>query len=201
MDTSTDSLVTPKLVTALWQTAILWGVSAVLLGCLVLFWPGVSILVAAVLFGIYLFVSGILQVLSAFGVHERAGSRALLFISGAISVVLAVLAFRHFGEGYGVLFLAIWIGVGFVFQGASEIAVASGAPGLPGRGWQIVLGVITVIAGVVVLAWPFDSIVVLTIVTGISFIVIGVSQIIKAVMLRKGLKKVAQHIESSASAG
>ncbi|BBX25320.1 MULTISPECIES: HdeD family acid-resistance protein [Mycolicibacterium] len=201
MNASTDSLVTPKLVTALWQTALLWGLSAVLLGCLVLFWPGVSILVAAVLFGAYLFVSGILQVASAFGLHERFGSRALLFVSGAISVVLAVLAFRHFDEGYGVLFLAIWIGIGFVFQGASEIAVASGAPGLPGRGWQIVLGVITVIAGMVVLVWPFDSIVMLTIVTGVSLVIIGVAQIIKAVKLRSGLKKVEKGIDSLTSAG
>jgi len=42
-----------------------------------------------------------------------AGGRILLFISGTASLVLAVLTFRHFGQAYAVLLLAIWIGVGF----------------------------------------------------------------------------------------
>lgn len=197
MGTSSESLVTPKLLSSLWQTAVVWGVAAVVLGFAVLFWPGKTILVAAVLFGIYLLVSGVMQIAAAFGVHEGMGSRVLLFISGALSIVLAVLAFRHFGEGFGVFLLAIWIGVGFVFQGVSEIAVASGTPGLPGRGWQIFLGVITVLAGMIVIAWPFSSIVALAVVTGISLIVIGVAQIIKALKLRSGVNKVARGVEEA----
>ena len=50
-------------------------------------------LVAAVLLGAYLLISGISQVFSAFTQHATAGSRVLLFISGAASLILAVLAF------------------------------------------------------------------------------------------------------------
>src|SRR6476659_10509675 len=66
----------------------------------------------------------------------------------------AIMSFRHFGDGYAVLLLSLWIGIGFIFQGVSAIAAAIGDSNLPGRGWSVVLGVISVIAGLVVLAWP-----------------------------------------------
>src|SRR5258705_10942313 len=98
-----------NLVQRLGTLAILPGLLAVILGVVILLWPGPSILVAAVLFGVYLLVSGIAQVVSAFSLAASAGGRILLFISGAASVILAVLAFRHFGEGDPILFLAIWV--------------------------------------------------------------------------------------------
>ncbi len=154
-------------------------------GIAVLAWPGMSILVASALFGAVLVISGIAEVAAAFALDVSPASRVLLFISGALSIVLGVLAFRHFGQGYAVLLLAIWIGVGFVFQGVAEAVVAISDRLLPARGWHIFLGILTVIAGVVVLGWPFDSVVVLAIVAGAWLVVIGITQIIWAFQARK----------------
>lgn len=179
----------------LWKIVLAWGVLTVILGVAVLAWPGMSILAAAVLFGAFLVISGIAQVAAAFARDVSAGSRVLLFISGALSVVLGVLAFRHFGQGYAVLLLAIWIGVGFVFQGVAEAVVAISHPLLPARGWHIFLGILTVIAGVVVMSWPFDSVVVLAIVAGAWLVVIGITQIIWAFQARKDARTVEHGIE------
>ena len=179
-----------KLLPRLWQSTLLAGLLAVLLGVLVLLWPGISILAASVLFGIYLLVSGVAQVIFAFGLHVTAGARILLFLSGAASLILAVLAFRHFGEGYAILLLAIWIAVGFIFRGVAATASALSEPGLPGRGWMISAGVISLIGGTVVLAWPFDSIVILAVVAGSWLIVIGVFEIVSAFQIRKAGKTI-----------
>jgi uncharacterized membrane protein HdeD (DUF308 family) len=179
-----------KLLPRLWQSTLLAGLLAVLLGVLVLLWPGISILAASVLFGIYLLVSGVAQVIFAFGLHVTAGARILLFLSGAASLILAVLAFRHFGEGYAILLLAIWIAVGFTFRGVATTASALSEPGLPGRGWMIFAGVISLIGGTVVLAWPFDSIVILAVVAGSWLIVIGVFEIVSAFQIRKAGKTI-----------
>jgi len=184
----------------LWKTVLASGVLTLILGVLVLVWPGISILVAAVLFGAFLVVSGIVQVVAALRLDVSVGSRVLLFISGALSVVLGVLAFRHFGQGYAVLLLAIWIGVGFIFQGVAEAVLAISHPELPARGWHIFLGVLTWIAGLVVLAWPFDSIVVLALVTGVWLVVIGICQIVWAIRARKTGEAAAQRIERMAPA-
>lgn len=166
------------------------GVLAVILGLCVLIWPGMSILVAAVLFGVYLVVSGVAMVIFALSLPVTAGTRVLLFLSGAASLILAVLAFRHFGQGYAILLLAIWIAVGFIFRGVAITTTAISEPGLPGRGWAIFSGVISIIAGIVVLAWPFDSIVILALVVGIWLIVLGVVEIVSAFQMRKGVKTI-----------
>jgi uncharacterized membrane protein HdeD (DUF308 family) len=178
------------LVQRLWISTILFGLLEVILGVVILVWPGKSIIVAAVLFGVYLVVSGVVLVFLAFSLPSSAGSRFLNFIAGVASVILGVLAFRHFGSGYAILLLAIWIGVGFVFRGVSAVATAISDPQFPGRGWTVFFGVVSIIAGIVVLAYPFDSIVTLALVVGIWLIILGVMEIISGFGMRSDAKKV-----------
>jgi uncharacterized membrane protein HdeD (DUF308 family) len=114
----------------------------------------------------------------------------LNFVSGVASVILGILAFRHFGEGYATLLLAIWVGVGFVFRGVSALATAITEEQLPGRGWAIFFGTVSVIAAVVVVAFPFDSIVTLALVVGIWLIVLGVIEVVSGLSVRSDAKKV-----------
>ena len=175
----------------IWISAILFGALAVILGVVILVWPGPSIVVAAVLFGVYLVMSGVAMVILAFALPAASGaSRFLYFISGAVSVILGILAFRHFGEGYAILLLAIWIAVGFIFRGVSAVALAISYPRFPGRGWSIFFGIISTLAGFVVLAYPFDSIVTLALVVGIWLIILGVMEVISAFGMRSDVKKV-----------
>ena len=189
----------PKLLQHLWKSTLISGLLAVVLGVLILAWPGKSLIVASVLFGIYLLVGGVAQVIFAFSLHVSAGSRILLFVSGAASLILAVLAFRHFGQGYAILLLAIWIAVGFIFRGTATTVSAISEPRLPGRGWAIFFGVITMIAGVIVLAYPFDSIVTLTLVAGIWLIIIGVFEMISAFGIRSDGRKLKEAVSAEQS--
>jgi uncharacterized membrane protein HdeD (DUF308 family) len=185
-----ETTAAPKLLPHLWKTTLVSGVLALTLGILVYLLPGRSIVVAAVLFGIYLLVTGAAQVIFAFSLHVSAGGRVLLFISGAASLVLAVLCFRHFGEGYAILLLAIWIGVGFIFRGVATSISAISDPALPGRGWQIFIGVVSLLAGIVMIGSPLESIEILTLVVAIWLIVIGVFEIISSFGIRSASKRV-----------
>ena len=86
-----------------------------------------------------------------------------------------MLCFRAWQDS--ILLLAIWIGVGFIFRGVATAVSAISDPTLPGRGWEIFIGVISLMAGIVMLASPFDSIATLTLVVGIWLIVIGVFEV------------------------
>jgi uncharacterized membrane protein HdeD (DUF308 family) len=180
----------------LWKWKLVAGLLTVVLGGIVLAWPGPTILVASTLFGVYLLLTGFTELFLAFTLPRSAGTRVLLFITGALSLILAVLSFRHFGDGYAVLLLSLWIGIGFIFQGVSEVAISIGEKNLPGRGWYAILGIISVIAGFVVLVWPFDSIVVLAVVTGVWLVVIGVVQIVQALQIRKDAKTAREAVDS-----
>jgi uncharacterized membrane protein HdeD (DUF308 family) len=173
----------------LWKSALLSGILAVILGILALTWPGITIVVAAIFFGAYLLVTGFAQVLFAFSLHVSAGGRVLLFISGAASLILAVLCFRSLAQS--ILLLAIWIGVGFIFRGVATAVSAISDPTLPGRWWEIFIGGISLLAGVIMLASPFQSIATLTVVVGIWLIVIGVFEVVASFGIRKAGKGLA----------
>jgi uncharacterized membrane protein HdeD (DUF308 family) len=167
----------------LWKSVLVSGILAIVLGAMVLAWPGVTIFVAAVVFGAYLLVTGVSQVVFAFSLHVSAGGRVLLFLSGAAALILAVLCFRSLAQS--ILLLAIWIGIGFIFRGVATAVSAISDPMLPGRGWQIVVGVISLIAGVVMLASPIQSLATLALVVGIWLIVLGVAEAVSALGIRK----------------
>jgi uncharacterized membrane protein HdeD (DUF308 family) len=180
----------------LWKWKLVAGLLTVVLGGIVLAWPGPTILVASTLFGVYLLLTGFAELFLAFTLPRSTGTRILLFISGALSLIFAVLSFRHFGDAYAVLLLSLWIAIGFIFQGVSEVAISIGEQNLSGRGWYAVLGIISVIAGFVVLVWPFDSIAVLVLVTGVWLVVIGVVQAVQAFQIRKDAKTVREAVDS-----
>jgi uncharacterized membrane protein HdeD (DUF308 family) len=184
-----------SVVSRLWKSTLALGVLTLIVGAAVLVWPGQSTVAAAALFGGYLLASGIAQVIAAFTVYTPAASRVLMFISGVLSIVLGVFAFRDFDDGAAVWLMATWIGVGFLFQGVSETVLAISLRELPERGWYIFVGVLTVIAGVVTLAWPISSIVVLAIIAGVWLVVIGTTQIVWALNARSTAKKVERGIE------
>ena len=194
-----ETTAVPRLLPHLWKSTLVSGILALLLGILVLVWPGISILVAACIFGAYLLITGVAQVFFAFSLHVSAGGRVLLFISGAASLVLAVLCFRSLYDS--ILLLAIWIGVGFIFRGVATTVSAISDPALPGRGWQIFLGAISLLAGLVMIGSPFESLGILTLIVGIWLIVIGVSEIISSFGIRSASKKVDKALTGGSPAG
>jgi uncharacterized membrane protein HdeD (DUF308 family) len=178
----------------IWSSAIWSGLLAVILGAVILAWPGPSIVVTSGVFGAYLVVSGVAMVVLGFSFPAPTASKILSVISGVASVVLGVLAFKHFDEGYAVLLLAIWVGVGFIIRGMTVLATAIADKQVPGRGWAIFFAIVSLLAGFVVLAYPFDSIVTLAFVVGIWLIVLGVVEIISGLGMRSDVKKVEKTV-------
>jgi uncharacterized membrane protein HdeD (DUF308 family) len=193
-----ETTTVPSLLPHLWKSVLASGVLALALGVAMLVWPTITLVVAAIFFGAYLLVTGISQVIFAFSLHVSAGGRVLLFISGAASLILAVLCFRSLADS--ILLLAIWIGIGFIFRGVATAVSAISDPTLPGRGWEIFVGVISLLAGIVMLASPFTSIATLTFVVGIWLVVIGVFEIASSFGIRKASKTVSEKI-SAVTAG
>jgi uncharacterized membrane protein HdeD (DUF308 family) len=183
-----------------WVFGVILGSLSVILGIAMVEWPGPSIVVASIFLGVYLVVSGVTQVVLAVSLPVAStGGRVLLLLSGAASIILAVLAFRHFGEGHSVLLLAIWIGIAFIMRGVSALAAAISDPLYPSRGWAIVFSAITAIGGIAVLAYPVDSIVTLTYFVGFWLIVIGAVEIISGFGLRHDIGKANKVVDATAA--
>ncbi|MFF4832264.1 HdeD family acid-resistance protein [Streptomyces sp. NPDC001315] len=166
---------------AAWQVVLVTGVASLILGVLVLVWPGASLHAAGILFGVYLVVSGVLQLSSAFGTHKTTSLRVLAFISGALSILLGLFCFR--GPMQSILLLGLWIGIGWLIRGVTQTLAAVHDRSMPARGWQIFLGIVTFIAGIVLIDSPIESVAVLTLVGGIWLIAVGIVEIVTAIRI------------------
>ncbi|MEU9338124.1 HdeD family acid-resistance protein [Streptomyces sp. NPDC048290] len=173
---------------AAWQVVLVTGVASLILGLLILIWPGPSLLVAGILFGLYLLISGIFQLAAAFGTHRTTSLRVLAFISGAVSILLGLFCFR--GPTQSILLLALWIGIGWLIRGITQTLAGFSDTAMPARGWQIFLGIVTFLAGIVLIVSPFESLAVLTVVTGIWLLVVGVVEVVTAIRMRGRAREV-----------
>lgn len=171
-----------------WQVVLSAGVASIALGVVVLAWPNATLAVVGVLFGIYLLAIGFFQLAGAFGAHVPGHLRALGFISGALCVLLGLVAFR--GPAQSLLLLALWVGFGWMLRGVMMTAMAMSVSELPARGLQIFLGVVNLMAGIVLILLPFESIGVLTLVTGALLIALGMIEVIHGIRLRIGFQEV-----------
>jgi uncharacterized membrane protein HdeD (DUF308 family) len=170
-----------------WQLLLLVGIVTVAIGAIVLYYPGHSLLVAGFLFGIYLVVSGVGYMFAAFGTHAGAAMRVLAFLTGAVSLVLGFFCFRDRLES--IWLLGLWIGIGWVFRGVTLLAAALSFDHLPGRGWQVVSGIIIVVGGGVLIMSPFDSMEILTLLAGCWLVAIGIMDVIGAFQVRHRSKE------------
>ena len=164
-----------------WQTTIFLGVITLILGLIVSFHPSTSLNVVAVLIGLLMIISGIFYLIRVFDSGEA--HRVWLGIAGLLLIVIGVVLIRHLH--LTVALIGLIVGITWIVQGISALATAiSGGPG-EGRGWWIFFGIVSLIGGIVVTAFPTNSVTVLAVLVGIWFIVQGLFEIIGAFMFRR----------------
>jgi uncharacterized membrane protein HdeD (DUF308 family) len=161
------------------------GLLAVVLGVVALVWPGLTIGVAVALFAIYCFADAITRFAGLFGSGEPGGQRALALLVALVDVAAGVVAIAYPGITAGVL--VIVIGIWAIIVGATEIAAALSAGGsVLGPGWLALIGVLSAIAGVLLIAWPNIGAVTIAVVFGIYLLVYGVTLLAAAAVTPKG---------------
>ncbi|HEY3955421.1 MAG TPA: HdeD family acid-resistance protein [Streptosporangiaceae bacterium] len=166
---------------ASWQAMLLFGVLTLILGLVVSIHPSVSLIVIAMLLGILMIVTGVFHLLRVFGSAEQ--HRVWLGTVGLLGVVIGAVLVRHLHLTVAVIGLII--GVTWIAQGISALMVGMTGERGGGRAWWTFFGFIGVIAGVVALASPVVSVTALAVLFGIWFAVMGLSEIIGALMFRR----------------
>jgi uncharacterized membrane protein HdeD (DUF308 family) len=167
-----------------WWWPAIFGVVSIIAGVLVLAWPGPTLVVLAVLFGVELIVWGIYRLIGAITFGDAGGgARTLWAILGVLSLLLGFYALRHIV--ITLLALGLLLGIFWLVDGIGLIVSAVEHRGMPGRGISLLSGVLGVIAGLVLLVWPSISILTLAWLAGLWLLVVGVMQIGVAVQLRR----------------
>ena len=167
-----------------WWIVLVVGILSIGLGLLFLIWPGRTVAVVAAIFGIYLLVSGVVQLVQGFNKELSSGECALAVIIGIISIALGVLCFRD-GIANGVYILSLFVGFSFLFRGIYQLIVGIQNKGIDGRGLLITAGVLGIIVGIIFLVAPFQSIGVLAMIAGIWLILLGLIEVFYSFKVKK----------------
>jgi uncharacterized membrane protein HdeD (DUF308 family) len=144
------------------------GIAAILFGILALVWPGLTILALALLFGVYALVNGIDMIIDAFRGHRGGAQRTAYAVAGTLGVVagLVTLLWPHITA----LALVILVGLWAVVTGIFDIVAAARIPG----GWPLILlGLLSIGAGILILFQPRAGAYAIAVVLGIYAIVGG----------------------------
>ena len=167
-----------------WGWVLAYGILTVLAGVAVLAWPSETLLVIAVLFGVQLIISGIFRFVGALASDDlTGGTRVMLALLGVLSIIIGLWAVRH--AVLTLVALIVFLGIFWVINGLIEIFAALSHRGMPDRGWSVLMGVLSAIAGIIVLAYPGLTLVGLAVILGIWLLVFGILEIMAAFRLRK----------------
>ena len=173
-----------------WGWIVAYGVLSVLAGLIAIVWPGRTLVVIAVIFAIQLIFGAVYEFVFAWAIPNEAGwLRALVALLAVLSLVVAVYLLGHIG--LTLLLLAVILGVYWIVQGVTELFVAIGHPEIRNRAWVVISGVLSVIAGAVVVLNPGISLVFLTYVLGFWLIIFGASLAGRGFTLRSGARRMA----------
>lgn len=167
-----------------WMLALAAAVTSIVIGVMMLVWPDATLLVGAALFGIWLIVHGIVDIVDAVMAKTDGGvARTLSAIVGMLFVVAGVLCLRNLAESVAIVATIIgltWL-VGGIF--ALILAISSRYSG-NARMLVAALGAVSVIGGLVVLIWPAMTLATLVFLTGIWLIILGAVQFIVVLSTR-----------------
>lgn len=111
-----------------------------------------------------------------------------------LGIVIGLYAVRHIIVS--VVALALLIEIYWVTYGMAQIYAAIGHRGLPHRGWMGFIGALSVVAGIIVIAWPGPSLVTLAIVPSIWLIIYGIIEITLAFRVRSAISHVRHAVTS-----
>lgn len=166
-----------------WGWVLVFGILTVAAGIAVLVWPRETLLVVAVIFGIQLIVTGVFRFVGAFATSDlTGGTRVLYALLGVLSVIVGLWAVRH--VLLTLIALALFLGIFWVVNGMVEIFTAASHRMMPNRGWTVGMGILSIIAGIIVLAFPGLSLIGLAVILGIWLLVFGVMEIVAAFRIR-----------------
>jgi uncharacterized membrane protein HdeD (DUF308 family) len=154
-----------------WWLALLIGVLAIVAGIIVILKPSNSLSTLAVVFGIFILIDGIFEIVGAIAGDTQ--NRGLLAVIGALSVIAGVLLIRH--PLGGVRAVALLLGIWLIAAGVVRLIGAFAYPG--NRIWRIFVALVLGIFGVVIVSEPHIGYATLAVIAGICFILYGIGML------------------------
>jgi uncharacterized membrane protein HdeD (DUF308 family) len=156
------------------------GVLAIVVGILILAWPGKTAMVVTAIIAFYAIAAGLVYAGLGIFTRERSGwSRIGHIALGVLFVIAGIVAFFNLSQttAWLAVFLGILVGIMWIVEGIVSLSTLGDARS---KVWSIIFAIISIIAGIVLLFSPLWGAGVLWLLLGIALIVLGIINVVRA---------------------
>lgn len=145
----------------------------------------IAVLSAGLLLGLFMLVSGIIEIVVFAGTSGLLIGSGWLLLDGVLTVIMSM--FLLFNQWFTMLSLPFLFTVWLLFSGISRFVSAFDlrALGVRSWGWVLAIGILLIIGGFVCMMDPWISVVAIGVTVGIVFILEGISAIVCACISKK----------------
>ncbi len=153
-------------------------------GAILLFWPDATVRVVAILFGLWLILSGIGMLVQALASQGNGFLRALLGLGGVLSLIIGGICVVN-GDA-SVKILVLFVVIGWIANGLAYLIVGIRNKYSPSRSFYLFFGILQLVLAAFVIAWPNATVTVLVRVIGIGLLIAAAFGLWAARQIRKG---------------
>jgi len=177
---STESPAAKSAVNGIRTALGIGGVLAVIAGVLILVWPGWTAFVVVAIIAIYAIAAGLVYAgLGIFSKVKGGWSRVGHILLGLLFIIAGIVALLNLASAtaWFAVFLGLFVGIAWIIEGIVSLSTLGDASS---KGWTIFFAILSIVAGIVLLFSPLWGSVVLWLLLGISLVVLGIVQVIRA---------------------
>jgi uncharacterized membrane protein HdeD (DUF308 family) len=168
-----SELNTLKSYTSIWWLVVLRGIVGVVLGLLAIAYPLKTVGFLVVVIGLFMVIDSIIAIISSLLSVKKTDRWWVLLVQGIVGLILGLLVFNWPQATVGlILFLvALWAIISGVMLIVSAVSIRKQSYG----GWLLTAGaIIAILFGIVMLANPYETVQVVTIIVGLFALVSGI---------------------------
>ncbi len=163
----------PAVLVANWWALVIRGIAAIIFGILTFAWPGATIAILVIFFGVYALIDGIFAIISAVRAAEHHRRWAVFAIEGIVGILIGL--FALFDPVAAAALFVYVLGAWALITGILEIAAALRLRShIPGEWTLILTGALSILFGILVFFAPLAGAVALIWIIAVYAILFGV---------------------------
>ena len=182
-----------------WWLLLIRGVLAVLFGIAAFAWPGMTLAMLILIFAMFAFSDGVLEVVHALSHRKEIEHWVLMLLEGLLGIAIGLVTFFAplAALAAGAIILAMYMAVWAIVTGALRIVMAVRLRKEIDGEWLLGLsGAVSILFGIAILAMPALGAMAAVFLVGAWAIVLGITLIMLALKARK----FGQHVKDTVTA-
>lgn len=163
--------------------SIITSILMIILSIFLIVKPVKSIEIFVVMFSSIMFINGFISLISYFTTPVNSRLFSFDFINGIFTILISVLTFIY--RNSLINFFPIIIGAWIIMSNLIKLQLSINLSGIKNSGWifLVIISIITIILGLVIVVNPFESLIVITLLTGILLLTSEVINLIESICI------------------